>query len=42
MLAETTMQFKTGFNGWKNLIFKAPEVEQLADQRRLQNADACR
>ncbi len=35
MLVDTTRHLKTGFNGWKNLIFRVPEVEQLADQRRL-------
>ena len=35
MLAVTTQQLKTGLNGWKNLIFKKANVEQLAGQRRL-------
>ena len=35
MLIAATQQLKTGFNGWKNLVFKTANVEKLAEHRRL-------
>ncbi len=34
MIVTTSRQIVIGFNGWKNLIFKKTEVEQLAEHRR--------
>ena len=35
MLAATAQQIKTGFGGWKNLVFKNAAVERLAEYRQL-------